>query len=100
MIRRALPLIAFATIGCHPMAPPAGQNPAPPPAEGKCEAGQVQRFVGKMATKEIVSQIVAQSGSRIARVIRPGQMVTMDYREDRVDIRIDAKTRILNISCG
>lgn len=34
------------------------------------------------------------------RIIRPGMAVTMDFREDRLNIEIDADKRISRIFCG
>jgi hypothetical protein len=34
------------------------------------------------------------------RVIKPGMMVTMDYREDRVNLDVDDDNRVLNVRCG
>ncbi len=100
MIRLSLPLLAFAASACIPQAaePP---QPAPAPApSGKCDAQPVQGYVGSFAGGPTVEKIVAESGSRNARVIKPGQMVTMDYREDRVNVRVDDENRILSIRCG
>jgi hypothetical protein len=95
MIRLALPLL-FATAACIPPAEPQ----TPPPAPDKCDAAPVQGYVGSHAAGPVVEKIVAESGSRNARVIRPGMAVTMDYREDRVNVRVDDANRILSISCG
>jgi len=95
VIRIALPLIALSATAC---APPPQTTPAP--ISGKCDAKPVQAYLGKAATGGVVKAVVARSGARIARVIRPGQMVTMDFREDRVDIRVGPDNRILNIGCG
>ena len=42
----------------------------------------------------------ADSGARSARVIKPGMAVTMDFREDRVNIDVDAANSIKAIRCG
>ena len=40
------------------------------------------------------------SGAKSMRSIKPGQAVTMDYREDRVNVYQDASGNIERISCG
>ncbi|MBO9711879.1 I78 family peptidase inhibitor [Sphingomonas sp.] len=100
MIRLLLPALSlFALTGCIPPAPPeAAPAPLPP---GKCDATGVQAHVGaNISTHGLVDSIVRQSGSRNARVIHPGQMVTMDFREDRVNVRVDGDGKILSINCG
>jgi hypothetical protein len=101
MIRIALPLLALATAACIPPGEPQAP-PAPPPAAeaGKCDAAPVQGYVGSHASGPVVEKIVAESGARSARVIRPGMAVTMDYREDRVNVRVDDEGRIASIACG
>lgn len=34
------------------------------------------------------------------RTVRPGDMVTMDFREDRLTVEVDAQGRILRASIG
>lgn len=38
-------------------------------------------------------------GKRL-RVVRPGQVVTMDYSEERLNIEVDAQNRITRIHVG
>lgn len=97
MIRFLLPAAVLALAGCVPAAPP---EAAPPPASGKCQSETAQRFVGKKATPDRVAAIKAISGASVVRVIRPGEMITMDYRADRVDIRTGPDRRITQVSCG
>jgi hypothetical protein len=40
------------------------------------------------------------SGAGIVRWIAKGAMVTMDYRPDRLDLRLDGKGRIVKVECG
>ena len=40
------------------------------------------------------------SGARNARVVKPGMAVTMDFRQDRVTVQVDAQNRIERASCG
>ena len=53
-----------------------------------------------MATAEIVEQARAQSGARTARVLSPGDMVTLDYDSQRLNIDITEAEVIERISCG
>ncbi len=34
------------------------------------------------------------------RVVRPGDMVTMDFREDRINFGIGTDDKIVEVSCG
>jgi hypothetical protein len=47
------------------------------------------------------AQAMKLTGATIVRQIRPGQGVTMDYRQERVTIETDPKTgKILRAMCG
>lgn len=69
-------------------------------SDGTCNAGPAQSHVGKPATGANVQAAFKASGARTMRSIKPGQAVTMDYREDRVNIHQDASGNIERISCG
>ena len=109
-------LAAFALAGCAPMndtppptastpeptvpaKPPAVEEPAPEP-KMTCDATRASWAKGRIADEALVLRIKADTGSKGVRVIKPGQAVTMDYREDRVNIDVDDKGRVLRVRCG
>ena len=49
---------------------------------------------------DLVAQVIADTHSRTARVIRPGQAVTMDFRGDRVNLMLDTQDRVDKVTCG
>lgn len=73
---------------------------APGLEEASCDAEAAQRFVGKKADEATVKAAVAASGAKAARVIKPDMMVTMDYRGDRLNIRLDDAGDIIAVTCG
>ncbi len=84
-------------------APPAAQpQPSPPAAEEPamtCRADKGLWAVGKIADEALVAKVQADTTSERVRVIRPGMAVTMDYREDRVNLDVDADNRVLGVRC-
>ncbi len=78
----ALPILA----GCV--------TPVPQPADA-CGAGAYQYLVGQPGVlldgKRFVQEV---------RVIQPGQPVTMDFRADRLNFRLDGRDVIVEVSCG
>lgn len=86
----ALPLAA-----CAPMPPP-----GPPPAAYQCVAEPAAWAVGKAATADVVDQVRADTHSRTARVLRPGQAVTMEYSAERANVRVNERNAIIGITCG
>ena len=67
---------------------------------GTCNAEPVQSYVGKSASDANLQAAFKASGAKSMRSIKPGQAVTMDYREDRVNVHQDASGNIERISCG
>ena len=65
-----------------------------------CRQQAFEEFIGKVATSEIGAQLLRASGARTIRWVQPGTMVTMDYREDRLTVRLASNNRIVTSSCG
>lgn len=78
-------------------------TPAPealPQQQAVCNAEKVQSFVGQTATADLGAEAMRLSGSRTIRWIQGNQPVTMDYRQDRLNIGMSTKNVIERISCG
>ena len=68
--------------------------------EGQCDADRAQSLVGQPATAALGAEALARTGARTIRWIQPGQAVTMDYRTDRLNIKLDGNNRVTAITCG
>lgn len=82
---------------------PAVVDPVPHVADGgtmKCNPNVLEQFHGKIADEATVKQAVAKSGAKNARVVKPNMAVTMDFREDRLTINVDAQNKIVSIGCN
>ncbi|MCW3849178.1 I78 family peptidase inhibitor [Sphingomonas sp. LB-2] len=99
MIRLALPLIAMSLMGCAREAD-GEPYPIPPGPPTACGSHLLGSYVGKKRTDAIAAQVARISGAKAIRWIKPGMAVTMDYREDRLNVRLDDKDVILSVSCG
>lgn len=78
-------------------------TPAAPPSAavgGECKASGAQFAVGRNAEATLVEQARQRSGAHMARVIRPGQPVTMDFSSQRLNLDVDAGNRITRVHCG
>lgn len=85
-----------------PPKPPAVE-PAPPANEGevmKCDDSNMGWAIGQLADEALVTRVRTETDSKGVRVIKPGMAVTMDYREDRVNIDVDANNKVVAIRCG
>jgi hypothetical protein len=96
----ALGLAACTPAGDRPAA--GGDAPAQPPApsEDACGAGKVAGYLGQLPTTDVIADIQKTVGHTRIRTIRPGDAVTMDYREDRLNIEIGDDGRIRLLRCG
>jgi len=87
-------------MGCTPVPPPGEDEEIPVRGAGRCDAGRVQQMVGRDATTALGTDARSRSGAASIRWIRPGDVVTMDYREDRLNIHLDARGRVARLVCG
>ena len=67
---------------------------AVPPLES-CGGNALIHWVG-----EAVSDVEIASLSQPVRLIRPGDMVTRDYRRERLNVELDENETILRLWCG
>ena len=56
--------------------------------------------IGKAASAEVVERIRVDTHSRIARVLRPGQVVTMEFSAERVNVNVNERDAIIGVTCG
>lgn len=74
-------------------------NPLPPAADA-CHARELQRYVTASPTADVMAAISAAAGAQNIRTTRPGDAVTMDYRENRLNVEIGEDGRIKRFRCG
>lgn len=91
------------TSACVTVVPAEGEEPVP--VQGvtpgyRCDASRAQGLVGQPASQDLGARALRLTGSRTLRWIRPGDAVTMDYREDRLNIHLDARGRVERLTCG
>jgi hypothetical protein len=100
MTRIFLAMTALSALaGCAMNYAPTVEAP-PAPGAAMCEAEPVKTYVGQRATAENGAAILAQSGARTLRWGPPRSAWTMDYRQDRVNVRYDEDMVITEITCG
>ncbi|MEP2101845.1 MAG: I78 family peptidase inhibitor [Parasphingorhabdus sp.] len=102
MIKRCIPialccaaLVACSTNGSEPEIPERGVTPG-----YMCKADDLNIYVGQRANTEIGASALKKSGAKNLRWIAPRSAVTMDYRQDRLNIEYDDTMVITRINCG
>ncbi|MEI2457285.1 I78 family peptidase inhibitor [Lysobacter firmicutimachus] len=79
----------------------AAGEPAPPPPRPHCNAELAQAHAaGKTADTATVERARVDAGGDVVRVLKPGQFVTKEYREGRVNVYVDENNVVISVSCG
>ena len=99
-MRKAIPLLAMVLPACATAAPQA-EIPVRGSTPGfTCRGQGLERYVGREATAELTAELRRASGAKTVRWVPPGSMITMEYREDRLTARVDARNRVTAVNCG
>lgn len=100
-MRHVVILSAAALAAACAQQPPAQSPAAPPPTvSAACDAAPAQSAVGQTQTAALVEDVRQKSGAHLARVLRPGQAVTMEFSGDRVNVVVDAANKVTAVRCG
>lgn len=67
---------------------------------GVCNADALNDLVGRQASAELGADAMRRSRATRLRWIQPGDVVTMDYSESRLNIHLDSRNRVERIVCG
>lgn len=93
-MRSALLAVLLVLPACTTAAMP-GEAP-----RSTCNAAAAKRFIGQPGTSETGGAIMRATGANVMRWAPPGYMLTMDYRADRVTVRLGPDRKISAIDCG
>ena len=66
----------------------------------RCDAAAVQYTVGKPASAALLDQAKAKAGAQTARVLGPHDVVTLEYRSDRLNLNTDDSGTVNRVNCG
>ena len=101
---RLLPLASLLTLSlsaCAAPLPPTVRTGGPlPPQRDPCTAAAANGFVGQVASADIVEQARVAAQADVARVLHPGDVVTMEYRAGRLNVDVDERGVIVRLRCG
>jgi hypothetical protein len=101
MIRPSLAIAAVLSLSLSACAGHAtAQADAGSPASTVCDAAPAQSAIGKPATPELVERVRIDSHSRVVRVLHPGEIITMEFSAERVNLRVDGNNVVLAVTCG
>ncbi len=105
----ALALLPWALSACASSpAPPASEpaaaaepSPSRPPAPLRCQAEAARAaLLGQPADPAAVERARRDAGGDVVRVLKPGQAITKEYRDGRVNVYVDEANAIIDVTCG
>ncbi|MGH8831146.1 MAG: I78 family peptidase inhibitor [Polaromonas sp.] len=70
------------------------------PSAGRCNAAPAQFAVGRNANAVLENEARTRAGARTVRVLRPNQVVTMEFNAERLNLTIDDSGRVTRVNCG
>jgi hypothetical protein len=85
--------------GCASV-PPAEAGEVPVRGAGSCDSSKAQGLIGRARSETVGAEALRLTGARTLRWIPTGAMVTMDYREDRLNLHLDGKGKVAKVACG
>ena len=102
MTRIVAPIVAVLTLSLSACAtvPDANTGGPLPPSAMQCDASGASWAIGQSPSSEVVERVRVDTHSRAARVLRPGQVVTMEFSAERVNIRVNEREAIIGVTCG
>ncbi|MCO7515001.1 I78 family peptidase inhibitor [Pseudomonas guariconensis] len=78
-----------------------GSAPAPSAGnDGRCEASGADFAIGKQGTAELLEQARKASGSQLARILKPHDVITLEYRSERLNLNVDDRGVVTRVNCG
>jgi hypothetical protein len=66
----------------------------------RCEATAAEFAIGKKASPELLEQARAKAGAQNARFLKPNDMITLEYRSDRLNLNTDNNLVVTRVNCG
>ncbi|MCI0914677.1 I78 family peptidase inhibitor [Pseudomonas putida] len=78
-----------------------GSAPAAPAGnDGRCEASGADFAIGKQGSADLLEQARKASGSQMARILKPHDVVTLEYRSERLNLNVDEQGKVTRVNCG
>ena len=92
-----VPLLALPLAACagKPM-----RTGGPLPPTLACDAAPARWAIGRTADADVLERVRADSHAQVVRVLKPGQVVTMEFSAERVNVKVNERDAIIGITCG
>ena len=91
-------LAVVALSGCS--TPNAAKEPVAEAGHSRCDAKAASFVIGQKASPELLEQARAKAGAQNARFLKPDDMITLEYRSDRLNLNTDNSLVVTRVNCG
>jgi hypothetical protein len=71
-----------------------------PPGSKCAQSAALDTFKGQVASTELAAQIMTAARAPKLRWVPFGGIITLEYSESRVTVRLDQQNRVLSATCG
>lgn len=95
-----LALAGCSTSGADKPAESAAPSTSIAATGGRCDSDLAKFAVGQPASAALLQQAQQRSGSLAARILRPGDIMTLEYRSERLNLNVDAQGTVTRVNCG
>jgi hypothetical protein len=65
-----------------------------------CGPDAFSDYYGRVANATLANKMMAATGTRTIRWVRPGSVISMDIRAERLTVELDDRDRITRASCS
>ncbi|MGN8276659.1 I78 family peptidase inhibitor [Pseudomonas sp. SMV71] len=86
--------------GCSSTSESTPETVASETGHSRCEAKAAEFAIGKQASPQLLEQARSRAGAQIARILKPNDMITLEYRSDRLNLNTDANLVVNRVNCG
>lgn len=95
-------LAAALLAGCSSTSTESATDPVTTTDTGhsRCTAKAAEFTIGKQASPELLEQARTRAAAQNARFLMPNDMVTLEYRSDRLNLNTDAARVVTRVNCG
>ena len=65
-----------------------------------CNADRAESAVGQKANSEMLDTYRKQADAQLARILRPRDVITMEYNPQRLNLRVDEQDMVISVNCS
>ncbi len=93
-------LAALALAGCSTQgASEPAKDDVADPGHSRCESKAAEFTIGQKASPQLLEQARTRAGAQNARILKPNDMITLEYRSDRLNLNTDDNLVITRVNC-